>query len=86
MVAFHEDLIEGHEDARGVHSLCAAYGVEPRPVREADKRECEVCGAIEMFVKAPNLLDADVAVMCGRCAHVLPPKAKLYAQYLEEIA
>lgn len=85
-VAYHDDICYGHEDARGVFSLSAAYGVKARPVREADKRECPLCAAVEIFVKAPDLLDADVAVMCGRCAHVIPPSAKLYAQYLEAIA
>lgn len=86
VIPFHEDLIVGHEDARGVHSLCAMYGIEPRPVREADKRECEVCGAVELFVKPPDLLNENVEIMCGRCAHVLTPDTKKYAAYLEEIA
>jgi len=85
-VAFMEDICYGHEDAKGVHTLCAMYGVEPRPVRPADKRECPVCGAVELFVKPPDLLNENVEIMCGRCAHVLAPKAKLYAKYLEEIA
>lgn len=84
--AFHDDLIEGHPDARGIHSLCLTYGVEPRPVRPADKRPCPICGAVEMFVKSPDKLDPDVAIICGLCAHVLAPDSKRYAAYLAEIA
>lgn len=83
--ALHDDIVIGHEDARGVRSLCAMYGIEPRPVRETEKRECEVCGAVEMFVKPPDLLNGDVQIMCGRCAHILEPHTKKYAAYLEEI-
>lgn len=84
-VAFHDDLCFGWEDARGVFSLSAAYGIKARPTPAPEKRECEVCGAHEMFVKRPDLLDPDMAVMCGRCAHVLPPDGKKYAAFLAEI-
>ncbi|MEC5149168.1 hypothetical protein [Cryobacterium sp. GrIS_2_6] len=85
-VAYHDDLTAGHEDARGVFSLSAMYGVEARPVRPADKRECEVCGEREIFCKPPDLFDPEVSIMCGRCAHVVTPDAKKYAAYLAEIA
>lgn len=79
--AFHDDLIDGHEDARGIHSLCATYGIEPRPVRAADKRECPICGQLEVFVKPPDRLDPDIAIICGRCEHVIPPAS--YAKYAD---
>jgi hypothetical protein len=69
---FHDDIVYGWEDARGVFSLAGSYGVEPRPVREADKRECPVCGAREVFVKMPDKLDPDVAVMCAACEWIVP--------------
>ncbi|TFC92056.1 MULTISPECIES: hypothetical protein [Cryobacterium] len=84
--AFHDDIVIGHEDARGVRSLCSMYGVEARPIRKADKRECPVCGEHEIFVKPPDLLNEDVAVMCGRCMHVVEPDTKAFARYLEAIA
>lgn len=83
-VTFHDDLCYGWEEARGVFSLAGAYGVEPRPLRQADKRECPICGHKEVFVKWPDLLDPDVAVLCGRCKWVAEPEkyghyAKLFA-------
>jgi ribosomal protein S27AE len=72
--AFHDDLVYGWEDARGVFSLAASYGVEPRPVRAADKRECPVCGHHEVFVKWPDKFDPDVAILCGRCKWVAEPE------------
>lgn len=82
---FHDDLCFGWEDARGVFSLSAAYGVKARPTPDAEKRVCEVCGAREVFVKRPDALDPDVAIMCGRCAHILPPDTKKYAAFLKEL-
>jgi hypothetical protein len=73
-VEFHDDLCYGWEDARGVFSLLAAYGVEPRPVKPSPDRECEVCGANEMFVKWPDKFDPELAVMCGRCKAVIDPE------------
>lgn len=73
VAAFHDDLCFGWEDARGVFSLSAAYGVKARPIKEADKRECPTCGANEVFVKLPDSFDPEVAVMCGRCAWGAPP-------------
>lgn len=84
-VAFHDDLIYGWEDARGVFSLSAAYGVKARPTPDAEKRGCPICGAVELFVKRPDAFDPDVAIMCGRCAHVLPPDTKKYAAFLADI-
>ena len=73
-VEFHDDICYGWEDARGVFSLLGAYGVEPRPVRASPGRECEVCGANEIFVKWPDKLDPELAVMCGRCKAVVDPE------------
>jgi hypothetical protein len=84
-VAFHDDLCYGWEDSRGVFSLSAAYGVEPRPVHDAEKRECPICGAREVFVKLPNNFDPDVEVMCGRCEWVAEP-GKQHAQLITELA
>lgn len=83
-VEFHDDLCYGWDDARGVFHLTGAYGVEPRPLRAADKRECPVCGHREVFVKWPDLFDPEVAVLCGRCKWVAEPEkyghyAKLFA-------
>ncbi|MDJ0323183.1 hypothetical protein QMG61_05325 [Cryobacterium sp. PH31-AA6] len=73
-VAFHDDLIYGHEDARGVHTLCAMYGVEPRPIRQADKRECPVCGAHDVFAKLPDTLNPEYSIMCDRCKWIEEPE------------
>lgn len=73
-VAFHDDLCYGWEDARGVFSLAASYGVEPRPVRAADKRECPVCGHHEVFVAWPDKFDAEIRILCGRCKWVAEPE------------
>lgn len=70
----HDDICYGWEDARGVFSLSGAYGVEPRPIRAADKRECPVCGAKEVFVKWPDVFDSEVAVICDRCKWVAEPE------------
>lgn len=83
-VAFHDDLCWGWDDSQGVYALTGQYGVEPRPLKAADKRECPVCGAHEVFVKWPDRLDPDVAILCGRCAWVAEPEkyghyAKLFA-------
>ncbi|RFA14574.1 hypothetical protein B7R21_06415 [Subtercola boreus] len=72
-VAFHDDLCYGYDDARGVFTLAGAYGVEPRPFRDADKRECPLCGQREVFVKFPDKLDPDLTVMCAACEWVAPP-------------
>ncbi|TIH34950.1 hypothetical protein D4765_11685 [Subtercola vilae] len=73
-VAFHDDLCYGWEDARGVFSLAAAYGIEPRPARPAEKRECPVCGAHEVFVAWPDKLNADLTILCGQCQWVIDPE------------
>jgi hypothetical protein len=79
--AFHDDLCFGWEESRGVFTLSGAYGVEPRPLRAADKRECPVCGRKEVFVKWPDKLDPDVAIICGRCKWVAEPEK--YGHYAE---
>lgn len=78
---FHDDLCWGWEDAPGVYNLTGAYGVEPRPVRASEKRECPVCGRMEVFVKWPDTFDPDMAVMCGRCKWVAEPEK--YGHYAE---
>lgn len=83
-VAFHDDLCYGWEYARGVFSLAASYGVEARPIRPADKRECPICGRQEVFVKMPDKLDPDIAVICGRCKWVADPAT--YAPYASLLA
>lgn len=83
--AWHDDLVDGWEDARGVFSLSAAYGVKARPTPEAEKRECPLCKAVELFVKRPDSFDPELAIMCGRCAHVLEPDTKKYAAFLKEL-
>lgn len=82
-VAFHDDLCYGTDDARGIFSLCAAYGIEPRPTKPADKRECPVCGELEVFLKWPDKLDPDIAVLCGRCAWVAEPE--LVSRYAKQL-
>lgn len=82
-VAFHDDLAYGTDDARGIFTLCAAYGIEPRPVKPAEKRECPVCGELEVFLKWPDKFDPDMAVLCGRCSWVAEPgKVAKYAAEL----
>lgn len=73
-VAFHDDIAWGWEGSPGVYNLTGQYGVEPRPLKAADKRECPVCGRREVFVKWPDRLDPDVAIMCGRCKWVAEPE------------
>jgi ribosomal protein S27AE len=87
-VAFHEDITVGWEEARGVFSLSAAYGVKARPVPEADKRQCPVCGANEVMLKLPDSFDPEYAVLCGRCAWVADPElhAKHTAKHARENA
>lgn len=75
---FHDDLCYGWEDARGVFALNAAYGVE-LPQRKADKRECPVCGHVEVFVAWPSSFNPDIMVLCGRCKWVAEPE--LYGHY-----
>jgi hypothetical protein len=82
--AFHDDICYGWEDAKGVFSLSGTYGIEARPVRAADKRECPICGAMEVFVKWPNSFDGDLAVMCSRCAWVADPEKT--AKHLKAVA
>ena len=82
--AFHDDITRGHEDARGVFSLSAAYGVKARPVPASEKRECPSCGTMEMFVKTPNAFDDSLAVMCGRCGESIPEQKKAFREYMEE--
>lgn len=72
--AFHDDICYGWEEARGIFSLLHAYGVEKPAMREAEKRECPICGTKEVFVKWPDSLDPDIAVMCGRCKWVAEPQ------------
>lgn len=83
-VAFHDDICWGWEDSKGVYKLTGQYGVEPKPLRAADKRECPTCGRREVFVKWPDTFDPDIAIMCGRCKWVAEPEkyghyAKLFA-------
>ena len=83
-VAFHDDIAWGWDDSPGVYKLTGQYGVEPRPLRDADKRECPMCGEKSIFVKWPDLLDSDIAIMCERCTFVAEPEkyghyAKLFA-------
>ena len=81
--ALHDDLCIGHEDARGVFSLSAAYGVKARPVPKADKRACPKCGAMELFVKTPNAFDDSLAVMCGRCGESQPEHKKAFREFMD---
>lgn len=72
---FHDDICYGfNDDNRGVFSLAGSYGVEPRPVRPADKRECPVCGRREVFVAWPSTLNPEVMVMCDKCKWVAEPE------------
>lgn len=80
-VAFHDDICWGWDKSPGVYKLTGQYGVEPKPLRDADKRECPVCGRKEVFVKPPDSFDPEWAVLCGRCKWVAEPK--LYAHYAE---
>lgn len=78
----HDDICWGfNAENRGVYKLTGQYGVEPRPLRAADKRECPICGRNEVFVKWPDKLDPDIAVMCGRCKWVAEPDK--YGHYAE---
>lgn len=67
---FHDDITKGWADNRGIFALSAQYGVDARPVPDAEKRECPLCGAHEVFLKLPNSFDPEYAVICGRCAWV----------------
>jgi hypothetical protein len=80
-LAFHDDICWGWDDSLGVYKLTGQYGVEPRPLRAADKRECPLCGHREVFVKWPDKLDPDVAILCGRCKWVAEPEK--YGHYAE---
>lgn len=66
-VAFYEDIVVGHEDARGVFSLSSQYGIKARPTPQADMRECPECEHWTVFLKLPDAFDAEYAVLCGRC-------------------
>lgn len=85
--AFHDDISWGWEDQQGdyrslgVLKLKGQYGPEPRPLRAADKRECPVCGAREVFVAWPDHLDPDLRILCGRCKWIAEPE--LYGHYAE---
>ena len=82
--AIHDDLVFGHDDARGVFSLSAQYGAKARPVPAAEKRECRSCGAMEMFVKSPNAFDDTLAVMCGRCGECVPEHRQSFREYMDD--
>jgi len=82
-VAYHDDLAYGTDDARGVFTLAAAYGIEPRPVKPANKRECPVCGELDVFLKWPDKFDPDIAVLCGRCSWVAEPE--LVGKYAKQL-
>jgi hypothetical protein len=79
----HDDLAYGWVDAPGVFTLAAAHGVEPRRERPAEKRQCPVCDAVEVFVAWPDKLNPDVSVLCSRCAWVADPAAT--EKHLKEI-
>lgn len=80
-VAFHDDICYGWEDAPGVFQLAGAYGPDPRPVRQSEKRECPLCGRREVFVAWPDKLNPDLRIMCGRCKWVAEPEK--YGHYAE---
>jgi hypothetical protein len=81
----HDDICWGfNQDNRGVYKLTQQYGVEPRPLKAAEKRQCPICGRMEVFVKWPDTFDPELAIMCGRCKWVAEPEkyghyAKLFA-------
>lgn len=79
--AFHDDIAWGWDESPGVYKLTGQYGVEPRPLRAADKRECPVCGAREVFVAWPSSLNPDVMILCDRCKWVAEPEK--YGHYAE---
>jgi hypothetical protein len=66
-VALYDDIVMGQDDARGVFSLAAQYGINARPAPQADMRECPECEHWTVFLKQPNSFDAEYAVICGRC-------------------
>ena len=70
----HDDICYGWEDARGVFSLSAAYGVGPGPLRPAEERGCPGCGKRGGFLKFPDSFDPEIAVLCGRCKWVAEPE------------
>lgn len=83
-VEFHNDLCWGWDDAPGVFPLMGRYPMQPRPLREADKRECPVCAEKAVYVQWPVDQTQDVAILCGRCSWVAEPEkyghyAKLFA-------
>ena len=83
-IAFHDDIAWGWDDSPGVYKLTGQYGVEPKPLRQADKRECPICGHKDVFVAWPDAFDSDVRIMCGRCKWIAEPEkyghyAKLFA-------
>ena len=80
-IAFHDDVCWGWDESPGVYKLTGQYGVEPRPPRAADKRECPVCGKREVFVAWPSKFNSDVMVLCGRCKWVAEPEK--YVHYAE---
>jgi len=80
-VAFHNDVCWGWDDSPGVYKLTGEYGVEPRPLRAADKRECPICGRKEIFVAWPDKFICDVRIICGRCKWVAEPEK--YGHYAE---
>lgn len=77
----HDDICYGWEESPGVFKLKGQYGIEPRPLRAADKRECPVCGAKEVFVAWPDHLDPDIRILCGRCKWIAEPE--MYGHYAE---
>jgi hypothetical protein len=72
---FHDDLAIGNPpDSPSVFSLSAAYGVKARPTPEAAKRQCPLCGEMEIFLHLPDAFDMEYSVECGRCQWVLDPE------------
>lgn len=81
-VAFHDDICWGEwDESPGVYKLTGQYGVEPKPLRAADKRECPICGRKEVFVAWPDKFDPEIKIMCGRCKWVAEPEK--YGHYAE---
>jgi len=65
VVRFHDAITYGEPGNPGVFPLQGRYSADQRPPREADRRECPICGQTDVFAMwSPT---GEPKVLCGRC-------------------
>jgi len=70
VVRFHDAITYGTPDNLGVFPLQGRYPTTQRPPRQAARRECPICGQVDVFALWSG--DGEPRVVCGRCEWVAP--------------